>query len=267
MLSFDSVYFDDFVPNWHVHLEVLQINIIVLVIQGKVSYSINGNTIIAESGDLLFIPKNAEHEGKNYDSEGHQKFTVLFNSEDLENSFISFLRNQQFFKIKTGQFEYIQNRCERLYSEFKETQEHRSFICEGILQEVLGLMARELDKPKITPTKTRFVQILKQYILENYRENIEISQLAKLIHRSPNYTTFIFREVTGKSPIQYLHQLRIHKACNLLLQTDMTIASIASYLGYYDSSYFSRTFKRLTLKSPKQFMDQGTLTEISTFFS
>ncbi|WP_368659514.1 AraC family transcriptional regulator [Metabacillus halosaccharovorans] len=54
-------------------------------------------------------------------------------------------------------------------------------------------------------------------MLENYRKNIEIEQLAKLINRSQSYTISIFKELMGQSPIRYIHQLRIIEACNLLL--------------------------------------------------
>ncbi|GGH80169.1 AraC-like DNA-binding protein [Pullulanibacillus pueri] len=267
MLSFNSVNFDNFIPNWRTHMEIINFNVLVLIVQGKALYTVNGKQIVAESGDVLFIPQTTKRAGENYEARPHQKYTVLFNHDQEDNEEISFLRRNQFFKLKTRHFEYVKHRCERLYAELRGNKEHRSYICKGILQELIGMLAREKDHPTVTPMKLRYAQIMKQYLLDNYRETIEIEQLAKLIHRSPNYTISVFKEVTGKAPIQYIHQLRIIEACNLLLHSDMTIAAIANYLGYYDASYFSRMFKRLTTKSPKAFMMDGHMTEIGTLFS
>lgn len=100
------------------------------------------------------------------------------------------------------------------------------------------MLAREFEQPEVSPMKLKYAQKIQQYLLEHYREQVQIHELASLIRRSPNYTISIYREVTGQSPIRYLHQLRIIEACNLLLNSDMSISSISSYLGYYDTSYF-----------------------------
>jgi AraC-like DNA-binding protein len=145
-------------------------------------------------------------------------------------------------------------------------KKHSDFICLGILQELIGLFARELESPTITPIKVKYAKIIERYLIENYRKPIEIDQLAKLIHRSPGYTISVFKEVIGLSPIKYIHQLRVIEACNLLLNTDMTVVAISEYLGYYDPSYFSRTFKKLTSISPKEFIMVGDQVEVSTLF-
>ena len=105
------------------------------------------------------------------------------------------------------------------------------------------MLARELEKNELAPSKRNYADTIKSYLLEHYREPIEIDRLAKLIHRSPSYAAALFKEVYGLSPIRYMHQLRVLEACSLLLHSDMNIAHIAHYLGYYDTSYFYRMFK------------------------
>ncbi|MBT2738781.1 helix-turn-helix transcriptional regulator [Bacillus sp. ISL-7] len=56
------------------------------------------------------------------------------------------------------------------------------------------------------------------------------------------------------------------EACNLLLNTDMTVVAISDYLGYYDTSYFSRMFKKLASMSPKEFSMTGHQIDVSTLF-
>ena len=106
------------------------------------------------------------------------------------------------------------------------------------------------SKTELPPSKRNYADTIKSYLLDHYREPIEIDKLAKLIHRSPNYATALFKEVYGHSPIRYMHQLRVLEACGLLLHSDMTIAHIAHYLGYYDTSYFYRMFKNTPVCHP-----------------
>jgi len=242
----------------------LPVNVLILVVQGRVQYSLNGKQVTAEKGDILFIPSSTIREGKNHESGAHQKYTLLFDIPEYEISNIPFPVDQNFYHIKTRSFEYMKHRFERLYFDIRGDKKYRDYVCLGILQEIIGLFARELESSTITPIKVKYAQIIERFLLENYRKQIEIEQLAKLIHRSPNYTISVFKEVIGQSPIKYIHQLRVMEACNLLLNTDMTVVAISEYLGYYDTSYFSRMFKKLASMSPKEFSMTGHLIDVST---
>ncbi|WP_226529680.1 helix-turn-helix domain-containing protein [Metabacillus niabensis] len=242
-------------------------NVFILVVKGKVNYSIYGEQIIAEKGDLIFIPSGTLRGAKNHESGEHQKYTVAFKLDETVNYSNPFPIEKKFHKIKTRTPEYVKHRFERLFVDSRGDKKFRSYICVGILQELLGMFARELESPTVTPSKVKYTSIIENYLLENYRKNIEIEQLAKLINRSQSYTISIFKELMGQSPIRYIHQLRIIEACNLLLNTDMTIVAISDYLGYYDPSYFSRMFKKLTAMSPKEFAMYGHQVEVDALFS
>ncbi|MED4224492.1 AraC family transcriptional regulator [Neobacillus cucumis] len=268
IISILSVYFDNGIPQWSTHTEKIAYNVLVLVVSGRVNYSINGKQITAEKGDFLFIPETTVRSGENHESGVHQKYTVIFNLRKDETDSNSFPINSNFYKFKTRNFEYVKQRFERLFIDARGDKKYRSFICNGILQELLGMFARELalENYSIPASKIKYARIIEHYLVENYRKSIEIEHLAKLISRSPSYTISIFKEVVGTSPIKYTHQLRIMEACNLLLNTDMTIVEISDYLGYYDPPYFSRMFKKFTSKSPKEFMLEGDQT-FSKLFS
>lgn len=266
MLTIKSVHFDDFIPNWRTHSEVIDYNVLVLVTEGKVSYRIENEDYAGERGDFMFIPYGSRRAGDNHPSGPHQKFTIIFNYEADSMPFIPFLHDKKFVQFKLRKLQYVQRRFERLYEELRQGESFRTFICNGILQELIGFVARELEKPEVTPIKTKYADMIKRYLLDHYREQIEIKDLARLIQRSPNYTIAVFREVIGQSPIKYIHQLRVMEACNLLLNSDMTISNISSYLGYYDTSYFFRIFKKYTSMSPTDFMSHGNQQDAAQLF-
>ncbi len=244
MFSFNSVNFDHSIANWHTPLKEISESILILVVEGKVDYWITDRQVIAEAGDLLFIPKMTKRSGKNYRGQTHQKYTILFNQTKEIQASPPFLSAKQFLHLRTRNYDYLKHRFHRLFVELRGEKQYRTFICSGLLQELIGLIGRELEHFEVAPIKFTYAQTLKQYLLEHYRESVGIEELAKLIQRSPNYTISIFKEVTGYSPIQYMHHLRVMEACSLLLNTGMSIVNIANHLGYYDTSYFSRTFKK-----------------------
>ncbi|PAD75285.1 AraC family transcriptional regulator [Paenibacillus campinasensis] len=267
MFQLMSVNFDDNIPNWRTQLETIAYNVLVVVKSGKVRYEINEEEVIAEQEDVLFIPQSTRRSGSNWNDTEHQKFTVLFTLDHPESTGIPFLDERRFMKMNLSHIQYAYRRCERLYEEMRGGKSYRTLICQGIMQELIGMLARELDKTEVAPNKRYYADTIKSYLLEHYREPVEIESLSRLIQRSQGYTAALFKEVYGLSPIRYMHQLRVQEACRLLLHSDMSIAHIAQYLGYYDTSYFYRMFKKQTGLSPSSYIHQMDLSDESILFT
>lgn len=82
------------------------------------------------------------------------------------------------------------------------------------------------------------------YIHEHYREPVSREDIARHIGVSEGYLSRCFTQETGLSLIQYLTRYRVQQARQLLTSTDMTITEIALEVGFSDSNYFSRVFRR-----------------------
>jgi AraC-like DNA-binding protein len=91
------------------------------------------------------------------------------------------------------------------------------------------------------------------YMSEHVHEPLSVSSLARLANLSPAYFGSIFRAHTGSSPRDYLHLLRIHRACQMLQDTTLNVKEIAANLGYQDQFHFSRQFKGFQGISPTQY--------------
>lgn len=252
MLILQSAFYDDMIPNWRMAPVAVASNILVLVVHGRLIYTINRTKVVAEKGDLVFIPKGTFRSAENDGSHPHRKYSVLFNHSYPPGAVPLFDANR-FSKKRIPDADYAASRFEALHREMREERPMYNFIAAGILQELVGIAGRESETTGISPTKWRLAEQLQLHIREHYREPLNIDELAALIRRSPNYTITLFKETTGQTPVQYMHRLRMAEARNLLLNTDFTIAEIADYLGFYDTSYFYRTFKRATSLSPSAF--------------
>jgi len=90
-------------------------------------------------------------------------------------------------------------------------------------------------------------------IEQSYATRLTAEKIATVLHLSADHTSRLFREWLGMSPMQYLEEVRMQKACRLLLESDETIESIAEATGYRDRYYFSRVFKRRFQLGPATF--------------
>ncbi len=92
-----------------------------------------------------------------------------------------------------------------------------------------------------------------RYINANYTADIKIPELAKMELLSVSYYKALFKNTMGISPGQYIIQLRIDAACDLLSTSEYSIAQIASMLGFKDCYFFSRLFKKRMNQSPLKY--------------
>ncbi len=93
--------------------------------------------------------------------------------------------------------------------------------------------------------------------LENdFSKDWKLEELVEIAHMSRSTLMRIFRKATGQSPIEYLVRLRIQEAMTLLRNTDMNITEIAMEIGFNDSNYFTRQFRKTNEISPTAYRKQ-----------
>ncbi len=89
------------------------------------------------------------------------------------------------------------------------------------------------------------------YVHENYAENLSRRVIAQHVGITEDHLTFCFRQELGTTPIEYLQRYRVNQAKRLLKETQQTITEIAQNIGFSESGYFSRIFRRETGMSPE----------------
>lgn len=101
------------------------------------------------------------------------------------------------------------------------------------------------------------VEYIKNYFVMHMNEDITRDQMAEAVHLSPDYLSRLFREKTGVSMMDYLFEQRMIRAKELLLHTQKTISEIGNDVGYGDTSYFTRMFRKKYNSSPRDYRKQG----------
>ena len=94
---------------------------------------------------------------------------------------------------------------------------------------------------------------IQEWMLSRYHSEINLEGLARQFDMSVRTLNRHFRQATGKSPMQYLQQVRMDNAKELLKNTNLSISEIAYSAGYSDSSYFSALFRKSISLSPREY--------------
>jgi len=233
--------------NWNIPWSPTKHQIFILVIKGKVDYHMDNRTISLHAGDALFIPpctlRSAETDPETF----HSMFSIHFNDSTVE----AMPFNHTFEVIQPMSYNYLKQRLSVLHECWVGKLPYFQMIAQGILNEVLGMVMRELKHShRFSPAKRNLAHRVQHYIVQNFREPLRLSDLSKLVERTPNYISNVFKEVTSFTPVEYMHQVRIQTAQELLLNSNMTIGEISEYLGYCDQTYFNFMYKKHTGQPP-----------------
>ena len=112
--------------------------------------------------------------------------------------------------------------------------------------------------PKNLLKQSSIVGELVWWIDEHYKENITLSSLAASVNLSQSYLCKIFKEYTGKTPIEYVNSIRIDNICAEISEGEKNITAIALNNGYNDISYFCKVFKKFMGVSAKKYAKTQT---------
>lgn len=94
-----------------------------------------------------------------------------------------------------------------------------------------------------------------EYMTMHYREDISLEQTAEFVSINPSYLSYIFKKETGITFLQYLTNIRLQKACELMLSDPgLSLEAVSARTGYHSASYFHKIFRAKFGVSPRQWL-------------
>ncbi|SFE78074.1 two-component system, response regulator YesN [Paenibacillus catalpae] len=100
----------------------------------------------------------------------------------------------------------------------------------------------------------RVIETVKQLIQQDYDKELELTELSEKVFLNPSYLSTLFKQEMGQTITQYVLQLRMMKAKELLKKRlDLKVYEVGEQVGYPDSIYFNKVFKKMVGVTPKEY--------------
>lgn len=249
---------------WHYHPEYE----LTLIVKGKGMRLVGDSYLPFQAGDLVLLGSGIPH---TWESDANSHETVVAVVIQFSDDFIAnFMNSEAFYKIK----KLLQTSVRGLFFPNPLTMniEHQMMTIaseKGVKQitallNVLNDLAYQNHKslasafysPKNSKENETRINMVFNYIKQNAASTILLEQAAASVHLTTGAFCKFFKRMTGKTFSDYVNEIRIGNACNLIAHTDKTIAQIAIESGFENQTYFNRVFLKKKNCTPKQFRMQ-----------
>lgn len=142
-----------------------------------------------------------------------------------------------------------------IFRELERQESGRELYIRAGFSQFLIKLARlftENEKARSSPLD-RYIKDAIGYMNENYHEELSVEGIAGHVKLNVSYFHKIFKQVTGDTPMDYLNNIRINKACMLLEKSDIPVIEICGFVGFNSRQYFSYIFKKHTGIAPVEY--------------
>ena len=141
-----------------------------------------------------------------------------------------------------------------LLSLYNSLCDHDNYDARRIIANAIVLLFEKKSAPTdVVCVQKQNAKNIKKFIDENYYKKLTVKSIAEKFFLSKDYIRNLFVKFYGISPKQYIQNIRMERAKELLSETDAPITLIANSVGYDDSLLFSNMFKKYYFVSPKKY--------------
>ncbi|MDR1801015.1 MAG: AraC family transcriptional regulator [Lachnospiraceae bacterium] len=245
--------------HWHVEFEIIRVLI------GTFTLYIDEQEYIMNPGDTAFIPAGSLHSG--IPSKCVYECIVfdmnmLLNKNDSSLHLIRQIMDHE-VELKylyPSRLVDVHRSSWALFNALVTRRTGYELLVHGALCQLLGIIfSRRYYVPADTKPSRNHRRILQlKQVLEHmestYMHPVTLEELAASVKMSPKYFCRFFKEMTHRTPMDYLNNYRVERACFQLITTNSSITDVAYATGFNDLSYFIKTFKRYKGTTPKKYL-------------
>ncbi|MCU6712174.1 AraC family transcriptional regulator [Paenibacillus sp. J5C_2022] len=250
---------------------------IAYVLKGVCNHQVPGKSLTVSKGDIFVIAPDAPH---SLNAIAEQEYEVVLLDfvpsivgellQPFSGSLPLLLEHSGEHYSLSGSFPswlHIGNRkqpfVEQLLQDIQDEFEHREVGYEHAillsLAKLLLLVDREYRRGQRKPAKQPAIaertpiEEVKRYIYDNYSGDIPLEHGAFIANMAPAYFSHQFKKETGQTFVDFINEVRIERAKELILRGTHTITAIGFQVGFHHLSHFIRTFKKRCGVTPTEY--------------
>lgn len=248
--------FETFGPHKHLRIEINYVK------KGNCILHLQNESISFKENEMMIICSNVEHL-----FEAGSEETTLMQLEFLPEIFLRFnplsrpeqgdlppvtIFSEENRLIKIVNNVRIMRAVQRIVNELNQKSKYYQYLVVMYYAELLILIYRYLDEVYLPIGTNESLRKAISYIRLNYQMNITAGDIATYTNVGERYLRKLFSQYLNLSPVDYLNQIRINKAIELLRNTEMSIKEVCFACGFQSPQYFSRLFKQQMGITPRE---------------
>ncbi len=247
---------------WHYHPEIE----LIFVCGGSGKRQIGSNISYFSDGDLVLMGSNLPHCGMtNENTNNDYEMVIQFKPDFLGEHFFGLPEMQRISalleKSKAG-IVFSENIKKEIGEKLVDMHESSSWEKLVKFLEILDALASTSDYRILNAGKyylqtqvedNERINLIFNYVKDHFKEQITLEQVADLANmRVPSFCRY-FKKITNKTFTQFVNEYRITHSLKLLAEQPLSITEVCFESGFNNFSYFNKTFKEYTQKSPSQY--------------
>ena len=246
--------------HWHSELEIIR------VLSGTLNIRLSNNKYSGKKGDIFFVNPETVHGATPDDDCIYECIVLHLDMLSIKEMgchfFIDSLLNHEYIinEYNPSPCNDILTATNKLFDAMSNKSSGYKFGVIGAIYQLFGIIIDNKlffsSSGDRTLSNNKNISKLKNvltYIRENFHTQMTLEDMARHAGMSSKYFCFQFKEMTTKTPVEYLNTYRIERAARKLLSTDESVTEIAFSCGFNDLSYFIKTFKAIKGTSPAKF--------------
>ncbi len=250
------------VEHWHDFTEL------VIMAQGTATHCIDGAEYPVSAGDAFVIQGETCHYFRDRQDMVHLNFAydpveLALPEDELRRipgyhaMFVlepNYRKQHQFrsrLRLGPADLAWVDGMFDQLHKERWSDEPGSEVLVRSYFLELVVFLSRRYTRTATTEGKSllRLGEVI-GCLERDPERNWTIDELAAIAHMSPSNLIRVFKRATGSTPISYAIELRVKRAMRLLVETDLTVHEIAFRVGFQDSNYLCRQFRKITGISP-----------------
>ena len=160
--------------------------------------------------------------------------------------------NKEILAVVEEALHYLEGRTYNAHSDSKSSLEE-AFLTRGNTERSVQVHTDNTNEEVNVKRMNVLVSMVEEYLRANYKKDISMQEAARAIGYSEPYFCKMFKQQYGINFTAYLMEYRIEEAKKLLQQPDVNVKEVGVRVGYPDSNYFARVFRRITGESPSEY--------------
>lgn len=232
---------------------------LIYIAAGKGHFKFQSNdTLVLNAGYMVLYRPGEPQDYTYYGTDTPEIYWIHFTGSEAENILNSLDITSEMNILFTGADPVFAQFFEKIILELQLKKEYFIESTALLLRQLFLAAARGVKENHLDNIRISSAEIIEaaSYFHEHYRENINVEAYIEDKYFSTSSFFRKFKLYTGMTPLQYLLDIRLSNAKNLLETTNYSISEISALVGYDNALYFSRLFHKHVGVSPREYRKQ-----------